>query len=96
MIWIGFGLTPPAVAIIAITANAMPQQVRSFKEAGMNDYVGKPMKRNDLINKTNEWLRKAAVMEQTSSGKLPGSRPVFDREAFTDFVNLMGNERVAE
>jgi signal transduction histidine kinase/CheY-like chemotaxis protein/HPt (histidine-containing phosphotransfer) domain-containing protein len=84
------------VAIIAMTANVMPQQVRSFKEAGMNDYVGKPMKRNDLIKKTNEWLRKAEVMEQTSSARLPGSGPVFDQEAFTDFVNLMGDERVAE
>jgi signal transduction histidine kinase/DNA-binding response OmpR family regulator len=84
------------IPIIAMTANVMPQQVRSYKEAGMNDYVGKPMKRNHLINKTNEWLRKAAVVVQAPSDKSRRSFPVFDQEAFTDFVNLMGHERVAE
>src|SRR6202043_2950219 len=54
------------------------------------------MKRNHLINKTNEWLRKAAVVVVPPSDKSPRSFPVFDQEAFTDFVNLMGQERVAE
>ena len=34
--------------IIAMTANALPEQVRSFRQAGMDDYVAKPFKQQDL------------------------------------------------
>ena len=34
--------------IIAMTANALPEQVRAFRQAGMNDYVAKPFKQKDL------------------------------------------------
>jgi signal transduction histidine kinase len=34
--------------IIAMTANALPEQVQSFRQAGMDDYVAKPFKQQDL------------------------------------------------
>ena len=34
--------------IIAMTANALPEQVRAFRQAGMDDYVAKPFKQQDL------------------------------------------------
>jgi signal transduction histidine kinase len=34
--------------IIAMTANALPEQVRAFRQAGMDDYVAKPFKQIDL------------------------------------------------
>ena len=34
--------------IIAMTANALPAQVREFRRAGMDDYVAKPFKQQDL------------------------------------------------
>ncbi len=34
--------------IIAMTANALPEQVRAFRQAGMDDYVAKPFKQHDL------------------------------------------------
>ena len=34
--------------IIAMTANALPEQVRAFRRAGMDDYVAKPFKQKDL------------------------------------------------
>ena len=34
--------------IIAMTANALPEQVREFRQAGMDDYVAKPFKQQDL------------------------------------------------
>jgi signal transduction histidine kinase len=37
-------LTP----IIAMTANALPEQVRAFRKAGMDGYVAKPFKQQDL------------------------------------------------
>ena len=34
--------------IIAMTANALPEQVRTFRQAGMDDYVAKPFRQQDL------------------------------------------------
>lgn len=34
--------------IIAMTANALPEQVRAFRQAGMNDHISKPFKQQDL------------------------------------------------
>ncbi len=34
--------------IIAMTANALPQQIREFRQAGMDDYVAKPFKQREL------------------------------------------------
>jgi len=36
------------IPIIAMTANALPEQVRAFLEAGMDDHVAKPYKQQDL------------------------------------------------
>ena len=34
--------------IIAMTANALPEQVRAFRQAGMDDYIAKPFKQQEL------------------------------------------------
>ena len=36
------------VPIIAMTANVLPEQVRAFREAGMDDHVAKPFKQQEL------------------------------------------------
>ncbi|HUE79316.1 MAG TPA: response regulator [Sphingomicrobium sp.] len=43
-------MTGPArhTPIIAMTANALPEQVREFRQAGMDDYVAKPFKQQEL------------------------------------------------
>jgi CheY-like chemotaxis protein len=43
------------VPIIALTANILPEQVRSFKRAGMNDHMGKPFQRDQLLELVNRW-----------------------------------------
>jgi signal transduction histidine kinase/CheY-like chemotaxis protein/HPt (histidine-containing phosphotransfer) domain-containing protein len=64
-------LPPPcnAIPIIAMTANVLPQQVKEFGEAGMNDHVGKPFKRAELLQKVNVWLQRAGADRQ--SGRAP-------------------------
>ncbi|GJD95872.1 PAS domain S-box protein [Methylobacterium iners] len=42
--------------IIAMTANVLPEQVRQFLAAGMDDHVGKPFKRDVLFTALNKWL----------------------------------------
>lgn len=47
--------------IIAMTANALPEQLRAFRQAGMDDYVAKPFKQHDL----HEAIRRVVEMYPT-------------------------------
>ena len=82
------------VPIIAMTGNVLPEQVRSFKEAGTNDHIGKPMRRNDLISKINKWLPKCGAVEEISKVPTPISHLIFDQQAFDELQNMMGRDRV--
>ena len=52
------GLDDPAkdVPIVAMTANVLAHDVKSFKAAGMNDHLGKPFNRKQLLDKVRQWL----------------------------------------
>ncbi|MBA1156540.1 hybrid sensor histidine kinase/response regulator [Microvirga mediterraneensis] len=94
-------LPPPlsSVPIIAMTANVLPQQVRQFKRAGMDDHIGKPMKREDLLRKLGEWLPVSEQPETiqdkplaTTTASIASSG--FDEKSFLEFRSMMGPERV--
>ena len=83
------------VPMIAMTANVLPQQLRAFKEAGMDGHLGKPFTRNQLISKVNQFLSpvRAAAGDAT---RPPASRAAaFDREALTEMKLLIGEQRTA-
>ena len=42
--------------IIAMTANVLPAQVLACREAGMNDHIGKPFRRAELLATIGRWL----------------------------------------
>lgn len=85
-----------AVPILAVTTNVLPEHVRTYRAAGMNDYVRKPLNQSDLLRKLNEWLPATSAAEQPAN--IPG-QPVpqlFDRQAHEDLRAMMGSERVSE
>ena len=43
--------------LIAITADTMPQTRADCLAAGMNDFIAKPFRRDDLVNAAARWLR---------------------------------------
>ena len=47
------------IPIIAMTGNVLPQQVRTFLEAGMNDHVGKPIERAKLYSSVRRWVSRS-------------------------------------
>jgi CheY-like chemotaxis protein len=49
------------VPIVAMTANVLPQQVRSFRDAGMNDHIGKPFRRDELYAAIERWVGAPAL-----------------------------------
>jgi CheY-like chemotaxis protein len=46
---------PGRPVIIAMTANALPADVKICLDAGMDDYISKPFKLDDLVNKLEKW-----------------------------------------
>ena len=50
--------------IIALTANVLPQQIASFLAAGMNDHIGKPFRRDELL----ETLERLANLHEFKAG----------------------------
>jgi CheY-like chemotaxis protein len=44
-----------AVPVVAITANAMQHDDQRCFDAGMNDYISKPIDRARLLTKVTEW-----------------------------------------
>jgi signal transduction histidine kinase/CheY-like chemotaxis protein len=45
--------------IVAMTANVLPQQVKQFRAAGMDDHIGKPFKRDELYAAVERWSQPA-------------------------------------
>jgi CheY-like chemotaxis protein len=50
------GVLNPDITILAMTANAMASDRQQCIEAGMNDYISKPINKEVLISKLYEWL----------------------------------------
>ena len=44
------------IPIIALTANAMPSDQEACREAGMNDFLAKPFKRENLATCLARWI----------------------------------------
>jgi CheY-like chemotaxis protein/HPt (histidine-containing phosphotransfer) domain-containing protein len=99
-----------AIPIIAMTAGAMQGDRAVCLEAGMNDYVSKPINIKALAEKLNQWLPaedslpiaqlEAAAPSSEPSG-LPSPQspaesqvPVYDRKGFLD--RLMGDTEIAK
>ena len=49
--------TGPAVPAIAVTANAMPNQVADYIMGGFDTHLAKPFKRKDLLHAIRSLLR---------------------------------------
>jgi CheY-like chemotaxis protein len=80
------------IPIIAPTGNVLPQQIRSFLDAGMNDHVSKPIERAHLFNTVGIWL----ASQRVSIAPVEASKPDFNRIKFNEFVANFGSAWVEE
>ena len=77
----GFGLTEAIrqaephgtrLPIIAVTANAMQGEAQRCRERGMDDYLSKPLRVNELRDKLSKWMPGPSPA-QTGSGRAQGA-----------------------
>lgn len=78
------------VPIIAMTANVLPQQVKLFGEAGMNDHVAKPFRKFELLDKVSASLRRA---EKAAPPESTGQKRAEHRTETV--IELLGEENAA-
>src|SRR6185503_11018205 len=82
------------VPIIAMTANVLARQIESFRLAGMNGHLAKPLRRADLLAAVERLSAEAApaalgapLVEATSTG-------VLDAETFAQVIDDIGEEKI--
>ncbi len=87
----------PEIPIVAMTANVMPGDRQKCLDAGMNDYLPKPVDPNSLIAVIETWLHE----DNTTRTSLPAEpakeilmdRMIFNKQTLVD--RLLGDEELA-
>lgn len=85
------GIDSQTTAIVACTANVLPAQVVSFREAGIDAYLRKPLRRTELY-RTIERLLEHTMVDDTE----PADTPAEDTDApnIWSLIQLLGPERI--
>jgi len=83
------------VAIVAFTANAYLDDINACRDAGMNGFVAKPVRKKEMVAAIMGALRavpaEAATAAPASDG---GEPPVFDRARYDEMVEELGEDGV--
>jgi signal transduction histidine kinase/CheY-like chemotaxis protein/HPt (histidine-containing phosphotransfer) domain-containing protein len=82
------GTIKPALTIIALTANAMKGDRERCVEAGMDDYISKPVRKQALENLLSEWLDEKPRSSETSGGEEPQKETKPETRRAADVVPL--------
>ncbi|MFH6783775.1 MULTISPECIES: ATP-binding protein [Methylobacterium] len=66
------------VPVIAMTANVLPDQVQSFREAGMDDHLGKPFTPAELSAMLARWLDRTPAVPAPEDEPAALDRTLYD------------------
>jgi PAS domain S-box-containing protein len=82
------------IPIIAMTANVLPQQIGHFRSSGMDDHVGKPFKREELLSAIARRLPVVGTSIALSVGDDKPSIPAVHEETLEGLATLLGSAKV--
>jgi CheY-like chemotaxis protein/HPt (histidine-containing phosphotransfer) domain-containing protein len=87
------------MAIVAFTANAYLDDVNACRDAGMNGFVAKPVRKKELVAAIVGALRTApaeTVAPEREPAADGGGPPVFDRTRYDEMVEELGEDGVRQ
>jgi CheY-like chemotaxis protein len=81
--------------IIAMTANVATEDRQACLEAGMNDYLGKPIRVEALVMALNKCQATPVSASEAVHGEAPqaAQEATLDQEALNNLMNLVGGDR---
>jgi CheY-like chemotaxis protein len=84
------------VPIIAMTANVLPQQIQSFRAAGMDGHVGKPLSRAQLFAVLERCVSRACPSSNATSVQAETASNVLDAAMFADVTATLGPAKTSD
>lgn len=88
------------VPVIALTANVFSQQVASYREAGMNDHLGKPFHRTALLAMVERWgairARPDTTLAETGESVATPAETVVDIACQNELAALVGPDKMSD
>ena len=85
--------------VIALTANAMPEDIAAFFEVGIDDYILKPVKAQDLIAKIDHVIHDDHMMQGVADSPEEDRLfdiPLFDQAQYNSLVGILGADKSFE
>jgi signal transduction histidine kinase/DNA-binding response OmpR family regulator len=82
------------VPIIALTAYAMPEDVQRCRAAGANEYLAKPIDRDQLLSLVGKWSRRGGAHSMASQA-VPAATEVVDIAVLDHLEKRFGAHRAA-
>ncbi|AWK86150.1 hybrid sensor histidine kinase/response regulator [Azospirillum thermophilum] len=85
------------IPIIALTANALAEQLQLCIDAGMNDHVTKPIEREALLAAVDRWLGSRDAGGEAAAEAIPQpapapAEPVLNRSVLDALAETLGDE----
>ncbi len=80
------------IPIVALTANAMAEEIARCRAAGMNDHIAKPIDRENLLATVAKWSGQATLAAETAR-RLP-SESVLDETILRELEDQLGKPQL--